>query len=383
MATDDQVPASPGDSGIGPDDLSPIVLPAYPLGPLTPRDILLGRPLDPPRVIGTYSDEEYEVFVKEWAQDGLAARYAVVRRASGSGDMGRDVLGFVTPDLASSPYDNFQCKHYRGALAPSDVWIEIGKVCWYTFRGDYRVPRAYYFVAPRGVGPTLQRYLEDPDRLRREFIANWEGHCATSITRGTTIGLDGDFRRYVDAFDFRIFKAVDPDELVAQHATTRWHAARFGGGLRPRPPAEMPPETLQTHETRYVRQLLDAYADYLGIDVSTVDALSGHRSLIRHFTRQREMFYQAASLRQFERDTMPHDEGFLGLMEDIYDGVVDICEGDHANGYVRLGEVIRTAVLLNPSSYALVEYLHTADKAGICHHLANDDRLSWCPNDHA
>lgn len=90
------------------DGLDPIERSAYPSGPLSPRDILLGRPLNPRQVIATYSDDEYEVFVKEWASDGLGAQYAVVRRASGAGDMGRDVLGFVTPDLGSrgDSYDN-------------------------------------------------------------------------------------------------------------------------------------------------------------------------------------------------------------------------------------------------------------------------------------
>lgn len=75
---------------------------------------------------------------------------------------------------------------------------------------------------------------------------------------------------------------------------------------------------------------------------------------------------------------MPHDEGFIALMGEIYDGVIDVCEGEHADGYERLRAVVQTAVQLHPSSYALVDYLQIADKAGICHHLANDDRLCWC-----
>ena len=58
---------------------------------------------------------------------------------------------------------------------------------------------------------------------------------------------------------------------------------------------------------------------------------------------------------------------------------MDVCDGAHANGYERVKAVVQAARNLHPSSYVLVEYLHTEDKAGICHHLANDDRLCWCP----
>lgn len=373
--------AAPAGTVGGPDDPQPIVLPAYPQGPLSPRDIILGRPLEPRQVITTYSPDEYEQLVKEWAQDGLGTQYAVVRRASGAGDMGRDVLGFVGAAVDTSPYDNYQCKHYRAPLAPSDVWVELGKVCWYTYRNEYRVPRFYYFVAPHGVGPKLQRYLEEPDRFRGDFLAQWDAHCKDGITSGTSIALDGALRAYVEAFDFHIFRAVDPDDLIAQHAQTRWHATRFGGGLRKaRIAVDAVPGEVRPHEARYVRHLLAAYGSHLGTPVERPDALAPHDRLARHFGRQRVAFYRAASLRQFERDTMPHDAGFIALMDEIHDGVVDVCEDEHADGFARVKAVAQAAQALHPSSYALVDHLRTDDKVGICHHLANDDRLCWCPD---
>jgi hypothetical protein len=209
-------------------------------------------------------------------------------------------------------------------------------------------------------------------------LAQWDKHCAAGITSGANIPLDDDLLRYITAFDFRIFKSVDPDELIEQHTSTRWHAARFGGGLQPRPPAQAPPQTIMPHELRYVRQLLDAYGDHLGIVINDSDSI-GDTSLVNHFSRQRERFYRADSLRRFERDSLPNSESFAALMNEIYDGVVEISEDDHESGYQCVRAVTDAASQLHPSSYALIEHLQTADKQGICHHLANDDRLHWCP----
>jgi len=60
--------------------------------------------------------------------------------------MGRDILviGADTKD----GWDNYQCKHYQSRLAPSDVWIEFGKLVYYTHLGEYTYARRCHFVAP-------------------------------------------------------------------------------------------------------------------------------------------------------------------------------------------------------------------------------------------
>ena len=46
-----------------------------------------------------------------------------------------DVIGIVEEDGAV--WDNYQCKHYEKPLTPSDVWVELGKLCYYTMVGEY------------------------------------------------------------------------------------------------------------------------------------------------------------------------------------------------------------------------------------------------------
>ncbi|MCL0196150.1 hypothetical protein M2T54_29220, partial [Klebsiella pneumoniae] len=105
----------------------------------------------------TYSPDEWEGFVEEWAYYCLTTKYEHVLRFSGAGDMGIDVAGFVGDERLLGVWDNFQCKHYGNAIRPSDVWVEFGKIIWYSYKGEYTVPRRYYFVSPRGAGTSLSR----------------------------------------------------------------------------------------------------------------------------------------------------------------------------------------------------------------------------------
>ena len=130
----------------------PLPLPSS-VGRLTNQQILLGQQHEPSAIIKIYSPDEWEEFIREWVE-GLRSRYREVRRASGAGDKGRDVIGYVGEVNAAGPWDNFQCKHYDHPLYPSDLWKELAKLCYYTSIEQYSVPRAYYFAAPQGVGPS-------------------------------------------------------------------------------------------------------------------------------------------------------------------------------------------------------------------------------------
>lgn len=381
----DREPTEAGTPSDQLETLSPVLPPEVPPTPLSPRDILVGQPLSAVQVIAAYSADEWERFVREWAYEALGGRYAAVFLASGSGDKGRDVVAYDTEDPGTSPYDNFQCKHYDAPLTPGDVWLELGKLCWYTFQGEYRVPKRYYFVAPQGIGPLLLQTLEQPEQLRTGLIAAWDAKCAAAIRRGPRIALEGDFRAYVDRFDFGIVRAVDPQQLITEHATTRYHAMRFGGGLRrTRPEPQQPPEEIASEEATYVRHLLDAYAESLGAPVPDPSALGEPEArLRRHLARQREWFFKAATLRQFERDSLPHDAGFASLMRQVYDGVIDVVDRPHAHGLARLEATLDLACQLHITRYVLRDDLEPADLKGVCHHLANEDQLCWCKRDDA
>lgn len=192
--------------------------------------------------------------------------------------------------------------------------------------------------------------------------------------------LQDELRSYVEAFDFSIVKDKAPHEIVEQHRKTRFYAARFGGGLVRQPKMDVtPPAEIHEQETRYVQQLLEAYTDKQKKTISSVPDLDGHPNLRAHFQRQRKHFYLAEELRNFTRDNLPEDGCYERLQSEIHDGIIDIAEGTFPDGYERLKKTIEAARTLQIDAHPLKSCLHGNHRSGICHQLANEDKLTWVP----
>lgn len=332
-----------------------------------------GVPIPPIERIRLFSPEQWEDFVREWAHS-LHSKYSNVIRCGGAGDMGRDVIAFHKD--SSDHWDNYQCKHYRDPLKPSDVWIEFGKLVYYTKTGEYSWPSSYFFVAPHGVGTSLSNLLKKPEKLRTELKRNWITYCQNKITRKCQVVLDSSLHQYIDTLDFSIFRAKQPLQMIEEHEKTRWYVLRFGGGLPTRPPIKKPPSDLDKAELKYVTKLLEAYADHTGIHVESHQGIP-LPDLQDHFSDSRKQFYSAESLRAFSRDTLPPGE-FQKLQDEFYDGIMDEIRSDHPDGYRRVIAVVKLARKLQLSSHALITTLTQLDRAGICHQLANDnEKVRW------
>ena len=235
-------------------------------------------------------------------------------------------------------------------------------------------------MASQGVGTSLEQLLNKPETLKAKTRENWGKHCEKGITSTEEIPLTGALKVHFDAFDFSIFSSKSHVELIEGHSTTGYHTVRFGGGLPPRPVPNKPPETPTKTESRYIRQLLDAYGDQLGKPMSDLVALDAHAPIKRDFLRQRERFYHAESLRNFARDTVPEGT-FAELLDEVCHGVVDICEGRHQDGFERMRATLIQAAALSLTANPLSSVTKKQDCQGICHQLANDDRLKWIPDD--
>jgi hypothetical protein len=342
----------------------------------TAAHVQFGIPRPAQQQLLLYAPGEWEEFIHEWVHS-LKSTYSKVQRIGGAGDMGIDVGGFTDVKLLFGVWDNYQCKHYAKALTPSDATPEIAKVLWYSFQKQYAAPRKYYFVAPKECGISLKKLLLKPEELRAYVIEHWDMQCAKAVTEGRTIALDGDFRKYVDAFDFTIFDQRTLLEMLDGHRTTPSHAVRFGGGLPNRPQVTAPPFQEGEQASRYIQQLFEAYSDHTKTDIANLACLSPREELADHFHRQREFFYHAEALRNFARDTVPTGT-FEDLQSEVHAGVRDV-EGaaTHADGYVRMNAVTLAAVSLNLTSNALLSVTKMQDRKGMCHQLANEDRLRW------
>jgi hypothetical protein len=356
-------------------DWEDIKEPPAPTGIVTAAQVTHGLLIPPQQQLLIYSPDQWEGFVQEWLHYCLKKSYKQVQKFTGAGDMGIDVAGFVDGKRLEGVWDNYQCKHYDHALTPGDVWPEFGKIIWYSFKKQYVPPRRYYFVAPWGTGPKLTHLLANATKLREELISNWDKKVKGAITSAQEVSLDATLLAFVNAFDFSIFEVKTSLQLVEDHSATPAHAARFGGGLRTRPAAATPPETVAPTESRYVTQLLGAYAEHMGKPVPDSSALTAP-TLKGHFHRQREAFYHAESLRLFARDTVPNGT-FEALQQDIFDGVIDTHDAAHPDGYQKVCAVTKTAREMQITANALISCTKPKDRDGICHQLVNDERLWW------
>ncbi|MEQ1804830.1 MAG: ABC-three component system protein [Burkholderiaceae bacterium] len=344
--------------------------------PATAAQVAGGPVIPPQQQLLLYSEDQWEDFVHEWAHYFLKHQYTEVKRFTGAGDRGIDIAGLTDAQKLQGMWDNYQCKHYDHALRPSDAWVEIGKIIWHSFKKDYRAPRRYFFVAPKGAGTGLSALLADSGKLRAGLIANWNKYVRTEITSKQEVVLEGDLLAYVNGLDFSFFDAKSSLQLVEEHRQTPCFAARFGGGLPARPAAPQPPSAVAGHESRYIGKLLDAYANHTKTAITDPGALKAVPKLNAHFGRQREAFYQAEALRVFARDSVPAGT-FEALQGDIYGGVIDTHDADHADGYARVCEVTKAARGMQITSNALISCTNPKDRDGICHQLANEDRLQW------
>jgi len=337
-----------------------------------------GAPIEPIRRLGTFSPDEFENFVHQWVHEYLAFQYIEVNKQGGAGDKGRDIIAWIdSKDKTPRRWDNYQCKHYKDPLAPSNFWVELGKMCFYSFQGDYSLPEKYFIVTHKGIGPTLTDLLDNPIKLREELIQNWPTHCQNKITKTKSVILDKKLNAYIKSIDFSFVQSISPQKLLEQHSFTKYHSIIFGTSLKPRPKPAPPPVTIATHETRYVEQIFEAFADHLKCPINNPLDFKQHNHLIKHFNHARICFYSAESLKEFSRDNLPDENYFIDLMEEFLDGLIFTLLKKHADGYEKMIEIGEKVGTLQIDSNVLRDDLLQKDRVGICHHLANEDKLHW------
>lgn len=344
----------------------------------TSTKILNGKNIPPKQQILLFSADDWEDFIEEWGHYQKSI-YHLVCKLGGANDHGIDVACFRSKNGFLGEWDNFQCKYYNKPLTSGVAIPEIGKILWHVYSGNITKPQNYYFFAPKDCGPSLKKLLLNATKLKEKLFAEWDNWCAETITTTEDIALEGEFRKFVEGFDFSIFQYKPTIYVIDEHRKTPYFATRFGGGLPDRPIASKPTKAHASHESRYIEQLLEAYSDHKDEEIQC-DNLDDHPKLQGHFNRQREAFYHAESLKLFARDSVP-DGTFEDLQEEIFTGVIDVEQDDHEDGYKRVKEVTKESSSLALDSNGLFQVVKLKDRHGICHQLANENRLTWRKDD--
>lgn len=349
------------------------------IGKRSNYDILTDQPVVAIDKLKTVGEDEFEDIVREWVWGYLIKNnlsgYIDCKKCAGAGDLGRDIIAVLSKD--GPKWDNYQCKHYGSKIMPSQIWGEIGKFLYHAFKKRFTMPETYYFVSGLGPGPDLINYVENPEKFKSELIANWDKYCSTKMIKGQAIPLEDGLKSYVEAIDFKLFEFIDPQQLIEEHAKTRYHYSRFGGSMPDRVfSAGVPPE-VKDNEITYVNELLEAYTDHKQSSI-TLDNIKTDGTYGAHFDRQRQSFYLADSLNEFSKDAFPeYTDHFDSIKTEIHSGVVDVCESPHPDGYTRVKMVTQEAKKLQLTSNPLIKFMKLDDREGICHHLISDRKLSW------
>lgn len=339
-----------------------------------------GKPILPIDRIKLMSPDEWESLIEEWLETKNIYSLKNIERLGGSGDLGVDVSAYISdPRINPNNYewDCYQCKRYSDPLSPSSMWVEFGKVIYYSYNKDYPVPNNYYLVGTNGVGTKLKKYLQDTGKLKEELKKQWDSKCKNKITDTKSIPLEGKLLEYFEQFNFNIFCKIEPKIVVEEHSNHKNHFIRFGGKLPPRKNIEVP-DIKDDEHLRYIIQLVKAY------DSAHSEVIKGTteipKSYSRHFKDARKGFYKAEELRVLIRDNLP-DEIFENLKEDVYDGIINIYENEYDDSFKKVKSVENEASKLVIDSNPLKEICRPIDKKGLCHHLVNDNKISWVDED--
>lgn len=339
----------------------------------TPAPAHPGPPVPPAHRIYFYSPNEWEVFITEWAT-GVAVSYRQIKQLGGPGDRGVDVAAFKTDHGLEDAWDCFQAKHYDGSLTLSDVFPEMLKLFHGVVDAFYCLPDRYVFVAPRGCGPTLNRLLSKSTELRKRFLEQLDARVAA--TRLYDEQSLQSIRDLAESSDFSIFQSLELNEMLDVHRKTPYYADRFGASLPARPPVGQTPAAPAPDEATYLKKLVDVYNEQ--DPASGVDAheMASHAKYGPHLQRHREAFYSAEALRLYARDSVP-DGTFELLQDDVYTGVFYTADANYSSGLDRLRAVLTQSGQLDLGAHALISVSKLQDRQGICHQLANGDRLTW------
>ncbi len=324
-------------------------------------------------LIRTLPADRLEDFVNDW----LAQRcndYHSHELWRGTGDMGRDVTGYVTNERMEGPWDNFQCKQLSKPLSESSTFIELGKIFMHSADGAYSLPRSYIFVAPRGVARAVQQLIAHPERFRKAFIDRWDTDVAGKLVEKKKILLTPKIKTKINAFDFTRIFWMDAARLAQDPACKPALVKWFDDDPGPSPRGIVPAE-IQAEESAYIAQLLKLYEEKgPGIFADASAALSSS-DFSEHLRDQRTRFFDSVAFDRFYRDSTPK-EYQIAFKDDIYHGIVETHRDRYAIGLERLNAVMKLAAILQPSG-TLGKHAGPTVKQGACHQFANDGRLPW------
>jgi hypothetical protein len=322
------------------------------------------------------SYDELERFVTDWVSTLGKAYPGGYDRFSGPGDMGRDVVGYLTQQRLDGAWHNYQCKQLKRTLDDGSVLLELGKIFFYSAQGHFGLPEKMYFVAPRGVSRNAKAFESKPSALSAALITQWDQNCATKIEEGKSHVLDEKLRGLILSYDFSNVGILDAYKIAKLPTIKPVLVNWFGEDPGQYPSGSVPVE-LQKEEETYIDHLLAAYGERSHTDYPSSDAVLADVKYGPHLRDQRTRYFEANWFMRYYRDNTPTGT-VEGFKEEVYHGVIDEHRRDYNDALARVDSVLSQAAKISVTG-TLSRYAKIPVKQGTCHHLVNEGNLSWKP----
>lgn len=326
-------------------------------------------------LIRTLPADRLENFVNDWVAH-RCKDYCGHELWRGTGDMGRDVTGYLTEKRMEGPWHNFQCKQLSKRLSESSAFIELGKIFMHSAAGAFSLPSSYTFVAPLGVVRQVQDLISHPERFKQAFLDRWNTEIAGHLVENQNIALDTALAAKIRSFDFTQIHWIDATRLADDPACKPVLVKWFGDDPGPSPRGSVPAQ-IQDIESAYIGQLLNLYLKKGPGTYPTAAAALASPEFGVHLRNQRTRFFDSIAFDRFYRDSTP-EEYLTNFKDEIYHGVVDTYEDIYEDGLARLTRVMQQAAALQ-SSGILGKHAGPQVKQGTCHQFANDGQMPWHP----
>ena len=341
---------------------------------ITNLQLLSGKDVPDIKIFSLVSEDDFELMTEQWLFS-MGDCYKYIKRIGGAGDQGRDVFAYKDENMTI--LDIYQCKHYDKKLMPSNIYVEIGKLLYYTYKHEYVIPKNYYIVSQKGCGTALTKLIEHPENFKNAILQKWNSNCKSSITKEKNIELNDEFKTFIENFDFSIIHEITPLKFLEEFEKTKYYSSWFGlRKFRRKAPPE-PSNEIKNNELIYINKLYNAYGSVNNSHITNFKQLSNRHQ--EHFNIQRKCFYSAEGLNDFSRDYLPTDETFNDLQNQImYPVKSQILCNTYKDGVECLNSAITMATTLKIGDNSLSEFLKTNDRIGILHQVANEDEnVEW------
>lgn len=335
-------------------------------------------------IIKTMDEDTYEELTASWAYccfkvDG-ESKYEDVMRIGGAGDGGIDVIAFR--NQSKNDCDIFQCKHYDHPINRSDVIVELGKFLYHVYCKRLINPKSYYLMAPQNLSGKFTSIYTIPENLKSNILASWDKDIASKIEANKTFHLEGDFKSFVEGFDYSKFKIYSTSKMLADlhYEKSRYVYHQYFGIKKEEIIFKRikTPDRTTNYESHYIKYLLDAYNDEYESGDLIIDGLDGTK-YNGHFLRSRDQFWMAESVKKLSEEIRPGDvDEFCDLEDDMIHHIADTHEEKYDNAFLHVKTVTDKATSLSIKSQSLISgYLGSGALKGICFQLSNEDILIW------